>query len=299
MRVLCDALGHQVLLADAGTEDRLGAVAVDVARDLFGAEGCVAVLSLTRARLVRSLHEEQLRAGADLVRTNTSQASPLELRRYGLEDDAFAINLAAAQLASAAVDAVPGDGRRRFVLGVVRDLGWDASPQEIEEAVAVQASALIAGGVDGVALEVAAGTCRGPAFLNGAQRAKQEAKSAASTFVFQTGGETPEALRKLADGVICYREVAVEDAAGFADALRAANLIGGSRAEDTAPLDQILRTMAEEAARPPIAAARRSLDPSSLPSLSEPELRHAAQRPRRPSITGTVIYCASRWAHRR
>ena len=298
MRVLCDALGHQVLLADAGTEDRLGAVAVDVARDLFGAEGCVAVLSLTRARLVRSLHEEQLRAGADLVRTNTSQASPLELRRYGLEDDAFAINLAAAQLASAAVDAVPGDGRRRFVLGVVRDLGWDASPQEIEEAVAVQASALIAGGVDGVALEVAAGTCRGPAFLNGARRAKQEATSAASTFVFQTGGETPEVLRKLADGVICYREVAVKDAAEFADALRAANLIGGSRAEDTASLDQRLRALAEETVRPPIAAARRTDGTPSPVGVPAPKRRASSPAQHRSAPAGTVIHCASRWRHR-
>ncbi len=277
MRILAEALGHQVLLADAGLEDRLRAAAVDVGRDLFGAEGCVAILSLTRARLVRSLHEEQLRAGADLIRTNTSQASPLELGRFGLEEDAFAINHAAAQLAAAAVDAVPGDGRRRFVLGIVRDLGWDAAPREIEDAAALQVSALIAGGVDGVAVEAAAGSCRGPAFLSGARRAREEAKSAAGIFLVQTGAEPPGVLRTLADGVIRYREVGAEDMEAFVDALRTANLIGGTAADHTALFDQRLRAASEEAVRPPVASARR---PAAL---------------QRPLSAGTVIHCASRW----
>src|SRR5262249_2688022 len=232
--------------------------------DLFGAEGCLAVLNLTRARLVRSLHEGQLRAGADLVRTNTIQASPLELRRFGLEDDAFAINYAGAQLAADAVDAVPGGDRRRFVLGVVRDLGWNATSQEIEDATAAQVSALIAGGVDGVAVQIAAGTCRGPAFLSGARQARSEAKSAASIFLVQTGGENSEMLRRLADSVIRYSEVPVGVGAEITDAIRRVNLIGGRKAEDTASLDQLLRGMSEEAARPPRLEARHRLDISSL-----------------------------------
>jgi hypothetical protein len=301
MRTLAEAHDREVLLADAGTEDRLRALAVDVARDLFGAEGCLAVLSLTRANLLRGLHEEQLRAGADLIRTNTIQASPLELRQFGLDDDAFAINYAAARIAATAVDAVPGGDRRRFVLGIVRDLFWDATPQEIEEATALQASAFIAGGADGVALEIATDACRGPAFLQGARRAKEEAKSVAGIFIFQNGGDAPESLRRLADGVIRYRELATVDEAGVTDALRdVANLIGGKRAEDTATLDQVLRAMAVETTRPPIDPTLGSLDVPSVPGFSPSLRRHPVQKSRgtSPSIAGDVIYCASRWAGR-
>lgn len=295
MRFLAEALERQVLLADAGMEERLRSVPVDLARDLFGAEGCLAILSLTRAQIVRAHHEEQLLAGADLVRTNTAQASPLELRRYGLEQDAFAVNFAAAQLASAAVDAVPGDGRRRFVLGILRDLGWGARSRDIEDASALQTAALLAGGVDGVAIEVAVDTCRGPAFLRGAQRAKAEARSAAGIFLFQPRAEASEMLLRLVDGVIRYREVASEDTAGLRNALREANLIGGRQASDTAALDERLQREAEESARPGTAATQRPYDPALLPVL-----RRASLPLRRPSSpTGTVLHYASRFEQRR
>jgi hypothetical protein len=55
MRMLSEALGRRLLLADAPIEGQLRRLAVNTERDLFGAEGCLAVLSLTRARLVRDL----------------------------------------------------------------------------------------------------------------------------------------------------------------------------------------------------------------------------------------------------
>src|SRR5262245_51168018 len=242
MRALAEALSREVLLADAGTEDKLRALALHVSRDLFGAEGCLAVLSLTRGPMLREMHEEQLRAGADLIRTNSRQASPLELRRFGLEEDAIAINYAAAQIASAAIDAVPGGDRRRFVLGVVRDLGWDATPHEIEEATALQASALLAGGADGIAIEIATDGCRAPAFIQGARRAKDESRSAAGIFILQTGGDAPPTLRRLADGVIGHRQVTEMSTTGIASRLGVdVNLLSGTRAEDTAILDRLLR----------------------------------------------------------
>ena len=287
MRVLAEALAREVLLADAGTEHRLRALELDIARDLFGAEGCLAVLSLTRAQMLRGIYEEQLRAGADIVRTNTKQASPLELRRFGLEEDAFAINYGAAQIASAAVDAVPGGDRRRFVLGIISDLGWDAASHEIEVATALQTSALLAGGADGIALEIATDACRAPAFIQGARRAKEES-SAAGIFILQRGGDVPEALRQLSDGVIRYQEITPSSERSCRIGVEV-NLLGGTRAEHTASLDRLLRTTAEESPRPPILSRQPA------------PRRHCVQRSRGRSASSAanVIYCASRWAQRR
>jgi hypothetical protein len=292
MRVLAEALAREVLLADAGTEHRLRALKLDIARDLFGAEGCLAVLSLTRAQMLRGIYEEQLRAGADIVRTNTKQASPLELRRFGLEEDAFAINYGAAQIASAAVDAVPGGDRRRFVLGIISDLGWDAASHEIEAATALQASALLAGGADGIALEIATDACRAPAFIQGARRAKEES-SAAGIFILQQGGDVPEALRQLSDGVIRYQEITPSNPETAYRIGAGINLLGGTRAEHTASLDRLLRATAEESPRPPIL--------SRQPAFSPAPRRHCVQRSRGRSASPAtnVIYCASRWAQRR
>jgi hypothetical protein len=292
MRVLAEALAREVLLADAGTEHRLRALKLDIARDLFGAEGCLAVLSLTRAQMLRGIYEEQLRAGADIVRTNTKQASPLELRRFGLEEDAFAINYGAAQIASAAVDAVPGGDRRRFVLGIISDLGWDAASHEIEAATALQASALLAGGADGIALEIATDACRAPAFIQGARRAKEES-SAAGIFILQQGGDVPEALRQLSDGVIRYQEITPSNPETAYRIGAGINLLGGTRAEHTASLDRLLRATAEESPRPPIL--------SRQPAFSPAPRRHCVQRSRGRSASpaANVIYCASRWAQRR
>lgn len=300
MRTLTEALGREVLLADARTEDRLRALSLDVARDLFGAEDCFAVLSLTRARVLRAIYEEQLRAGADVIRTNSSHASPLELERFGLEEDAFAINYAAAQIASAAVDALPGGDRRRFVLGIISDLGWDAASHDIEEATALQASALLAGGADGIAVEAATDACRAPAFIQGVRRAKEESKSAADIFILSTGGDPSDGLRKLVEGMIHYQEITPSSSETACRIGAGVNLLAGMRPEHTASLDRLLRATAEECPRPPI-VSRKSLESCTQPVFWPSPRRHSAQRSREPSPSpaGNVIYCASRWAQRR
>ena len=299
MRVLAEALAREVLLADAGTEHRLRALKLDCARDLFGAEGCLAVLSLTRAQMLRGMHEEQLRAGADVIRTNTRQASPLELKRFGLEEDAFAINYAAAQIAAAAVDAVPGGDRRRFVLAIISDLGWEATSHEIENATALQASALLAGGADGIAFEIASEACRAPAFIQGARRAKEESQSPAGLFIMQHGGDVSHGLSRLSDGVIRYQEITPSSSEMACRIGAGVNLLGGTRAEHTASLDQLLRAKSEESPRPPI-VGRHSVEACTMPASSRLPRLHSVQRSRGRSPSPTnVIYCASRWAQRR
>ena len=65
---------------------------------------CYDELNLTQGELVRSVHEEYLQAGAEVVETNTFGANRVRLARFGLQDQVAAINQAGVRLARQAVD---------------------------------------------------------------------------------------------------------------------------------------------------------------------------------------------------
>ncbi len=267
MRTLPEALDHRVLLTDGSLAPQVRAHGLDLKRDLFGARDCIEALNLTRARLLRDIHIAYLEAGADVIRTNTLQAGPLTLARHGLGESAFCINFSAAEIACEAVDSVAGNGRRRFVLGVVRDHGWDAAPKAVEQAVATQVEGLVAGGVDGIALDLLAGTGRTRMFLRGAHLAKKRLRARAPILLQRMGSgpEFSEQMRALADGEIRHRHgPARHDEPGHdrghrgqADWIESAileervNLVGGAGTpDDTAALDALLRARAEDGLRP-------------------------------------------------
>jgi methionine synthase I (cobalamin-dependent) len=64
---------------------------------------CFDELNLTQPELVRSVHEEYLQAGAEIIETNTFGANSFRLHRFGLQDQTRAINQAGARLAREAV----------------------------------------------------------------------------------------------------------------------------------------------------------------------------------------------------
>src|SRR5918997_6608540 len=79
-------------------------------------------LNLTAPDLVRAVHEEYVRAGAEVVETNTFGATAHKLQQYGLEKQLREINLAAARLAREAAD------ERAYVAGAVGPLGLRIEP---------------------------------------------------------------------------------------------------------------------------------------------------------------------------
>ncbi|HAS83678.1 MAG TPA: bifunctional homocysteine S-methyltransferase/methylenetetrahydrofolate reductase [Verrucomicrobia bacterium] len=66
---------------------------------------CFDEVSLTAPDLIRSIHEEYLRAGADVIETNTFGANRIWLQGYGLAEKTVEINLAGARLAREAAGA--------------------------------------------------------------------------------------------------------------------------------------------------------------------------------------------------
>jgi methionine synthase / methylenetetrahydrofolate reductase (NADH) len=114
---------------------------------------CYDELNLRQPDLVRDIHREYLRAGAELLETNTFGANPLKLATHGLAAETERINSEAARLAREAA------GSRAAVLGAMGPLGVRVEPfgeLSLEEARAMyarQARGLLAGGVDGFILE--------------------------------------------------------------------------------------------------------------------------------------------------
>jgi len=114
---------------------------------------CYDELNLTRPDLVLGVHADYVRAGSELIETNTFGANPVKLSSFGLEGRTGEINEQAARLA---VRAASG---RAVVLGSIGPLGiriepW--GPTSVDEAVeffALQAEGLAAGGVSGFILE--------------------------------------------------------------------------------------------------------------------------------------------------
>ena len=146
MQRFLDALDERVLVCDGATGTELYARGVFLNRSFDE-------LNLTQPELVADVHRAYVRAGADIIETNTFGANRLKLSTFGLVDQVAAINREGARLACR----VARD--RAWVAGSVGPLGVRIEPwgrtsvAEAEAAFREQAEALAEGGVDLFILE--------------------------------------------------------------------------------------------------------------------------------------------------
>jgi homocysteine S-methyltransferase len=114
---------------------------------------CYDELNLSNPDLVREIHTEYIRAGADIIETNTFGATAHKLQQYGLEANMHEINALAAKIAREAA------GDRAYVAGAIGPLGLRIEPygptsfEEAKEMFKTQAAGLLEGGVDLFCLE--------------------------------------------------------------------------------------------------------------------------------------------------
>jgi methionine synthase I (cobalamin-dependent)/5,10-methylenetetrahydrofolate reductase len=110
-------------------------------------------LNLTQPELVADVHQAYVRAGADLIETNTFGANRIKLGAHGLADCVHTINLQGAKIARHAAR------EQVYVAGAIGPLGIRIEPwgktgvDEAEEFFREQARALVEGGVDLFVLE--------------------------------------------------------------------------------------------------------------------------------------------------
>ncbi len=141
------------LIADGRVHVFDGAMGTMLYAKGFFLNVCYDELCLKHPKLVQEVHAEYVRAGAEILETNTFGANPLKLGSYGLADDTEKINRAAAELARAAA------GGRASVVGAIGPLGVRIEPfgptssAEAQALFARQVAGLLAGRVDGFILE--------------------------------------------------------------------------------------------------------------------------------------------------
>ncbi|HEY9857748.1 MAG TPA: bifunctional homocysteine S-methyltransferase/methylenetetrahydrofolate reductase [Stenomitos sp.] len=114
---------------------------------------CYDELNLKEPELVREVHREYLKAGAEIIETNTFGATRPHLDGYGIGDQVRLINRRAAEIARQAA------GDESYVAGAVGPLGIRLEPygptseEEAEAYFAEAVAGLVEGGVDLFVLE--------------------------------------------------------------------------------------------------------------------------------------------------
>ncbi|WPP06049.1 methionine synthase [Methylocella tundrae] len=140
------------------------------------------LLCLTQPEAIEAIHHAYIEAGADIIATNTFNSTRISQADYGMESLVRELNFEAARLCRAAADAVGRkDGRRRFVAGALGPTSRTASISpdvnnpgfravtfdELREAYAESATALIEGGADILIVETIFDTLNAKAALAG------------------------------------------------------------------------------------------------------------------------------------
>jgi methionine synthase / methylenetetrahydrofolate reductase(NADPH) len=141
-----EQLGQRVLIADGAMGTQFYARGVFINR-------CYDELNLSAPSMVRELHDEYLKAGAEILETNTFGANRVRLAAYGLREKLGAINAAGVRIAREAAR------EKAFVAGAMGPLGTRIEPlgpisfAETRETFREQAECLMASGVDLIILE--------------------------------------------------------------------------------------------------------------------------------------------------
>ncbi|MDE0314404.1 MAG: methionine synthase [Candidatus Poribacteria bacterium] len=146
------------------------------------------LLSITQPHIVREIHTNYCQAGADIIETNTFTSTSVSMADYQLEDHAYQVNFAAAQIAREVADKWSSPNKPLFVAGSmgptnrscsispnVNDPGYrNITFSQLVSAYTTQAEGLIDGGADFLLVETVMDTLNCKAAL----------------FAIQTLGET-------------------------------------------------------------------------------------------------------------
>lgn len=109
---LYDIIGERIVILDGGMGtmiQRYGLREEEYRGEEFASwhlplKGCNDLLALTRPEVIGEIHRAYLEAGADIITTDSFNANRISLADYGLQEHAYAISRAAAQVARRTAD---------------------------------------------------------------------------------------------------------------------------------------------------------------------------------------------------
>lgn len=185
--ILDGAMGTMIQRRKLEEEDYRGERFADWESPLKGMND---LLVLTNPELIADIHREYLAAGADIIETNNFNATASDLVRYGLQDYAYEMNVAAAELAKQCAQEYSTEDKPRFVAGVlgpnqktasvsvdVNDPGARAiSFDELVEDYSQATRGLIEGGADIILIETVFDTLNAKAAVFAVQTVFDEDK---------------------------------------------------------------------------------------------------------------------------
>jgi 5-methyltetrahydrofolate--homocysteine methyltransferase len=169
------AISERVVVYDGGMGATLEQFDL-TSEDYGGLAGkCHEALILNRPDVIEGVHNSMLDAGAEVLETDTFQASRIKLEEWGLADYTVEINTKAAEIARKAA------GENRFVAGSIGPTGYLPASEEaslgqirfreLVEVFAEQAAGLIDGGADLIIIETAQDILEVKAAVFGAREA--------------------------------------------------------------------------------------------------------------------------------
>lgn len=122
--IIDGAMGTLIQNQKLTEEDFRGARFQDWHKDVKGNND---LLVLTQPELIQSLHEMYLEAGADIIETNTFNATQLSLSDYGMQELSYEINFEGAKIAAQAAAKFSTPEKPRYVAGVLGPTSRTAS----------------------------------------------------------------------------------------------------------------------------------------------------------------------------
>jgi 5-methyltetrahydrofolate--homocysteine methyltransferase len=164
--IIDGAMGTMIQRHRLGEADYRGARFAGWRSDVKGNND---LLVLTQPEIIRDIHLAYLRAGADIIETNTFNAQRISMADYHMEELSYEMNVAAARLAREAADEVTAEtpDRPRIVAGAIGPTNRTASLspdvnnpgfrnvtfEELVAAYSEQTRGLVDGGADAILIE--------------------------------------------------------------------------------------------------------------------------------------------------
>ncbi len=226
-QTLIEALQQRILVMDGAMGTMIqkeGLEEADYRGDRFGdhpvdLKGNNDLLSITRPHVIEAIHRAYLDAGADMIETNSFNATSLGQDDYQLGHLAYELNVAAAKVARTAADKAMADnpGRPRFVAGSLGPTPKTASISpdvndpgargvtfdQLSEAYLEATLALIEGGVDVILIETIFDTLNAKAAIFAVKQAFEQSGTELPLMISVTfpdvsgrvlSGQNPEAF---------------------------------------------------------------------------------------------------------
>ncbi len=175
MRDYLAATRDRVVVFDGGMGATLEMFELSLEHDYRLPGRCHEALVLNRPDVIEAVHASMLEAGAEVLETDSFQASRLKLTEWGLAEQTLEINVRAAEIARRAA------GASRFVAGSIGPTGYlpasddptlgQITFRELVDVFTEQAQGLVRGGADLIMIETAQDILEVKAAVFGAREA--------------------------------------------------------------------------------------------------------------------------------